>query len=125
MRVHISQYSLAYVSSNAAHDGTFRAITVQTKDQPTEVKLWQATNAKARDFRLDTIGAAYKSTPLAAEKAGVYRAQVAPPAEGYTAYFVELTFASGGKYPFKFTTGVRVTPDKLPFSLPKRDTVGR
>lgn len=101
------------------------AITVQTKDQPTEVKLWQATNAKARDFRLDTIGAAYKSTPLAAEKAGVYRAQVAPPAEGYTAYFVELIFASGGKYPFKFTTGVRVTPDKLPFSLPKRDTVGR
>ncbi len=101
------------------------SITVQTKDQPTEVKLWQATNAKARDFRLDTIGAVYKSAPLAAEKAGVYRAQVAPPAEGYTAYFVELTFASGGKYPLKFTTGVRVTPDKLPFALPKRETVGR
>ncbi len=101
------------------------SIIVQTQDQPTEVKLWQATNAKARDFRLDTIGAAYKSSPLAAAKAGIYRAQVAPPAEGFTAYFVELTFASSGKYPLKFTTGVRVTPDRLPFALPKRETVGR
>ncbi len=100
------------------------SITVQTKDQPTAVKLWQATNPKARDFRLDTIGPAYKSSPLIAEKAGVYHAQVAPPPEGYTAYFVELTFASGGKYPFKFTTGVRVTPDKLPFSLPKKEPAG-
>jgi PhoPQ-activated pathogenicity-related protein len=98
------------------------SITVQTKDQPTEVKLWQATNSKARDFRLEKIGPAYKSSVVTAEKAGVYRARVAPPAEGYTAYFVELTFPSGGKNPFKMTTGVRVTPDKLPFSLPKKDT---
>ena len=33
-----SQYSLAYVSSNAAHDGTFRAITVQTKDKGVRVR---------------------------------------------------------------------------------------
>lgn len=97
------------------------SITVQTKDKPTEVKLWQATNAKARDFRLDTIGAAYKSTPLTTEKEGVYHAQVASPSEGYTAYFIEVTFPSGGKYPLKFTTGVRVTPDKLPFTLPKKE----
>jgi PhoPQ-activated pathogenicity-related protein len=98
------------------------SIIVQTKDKPAEVKLWQATNAKARDFRLDTIGAVYKSTPLTAEKEGVYHARVASPAEGYTAYFVELTFPTAGKYPLKFTTGVRVTPDKLPFSLPKKET---
>jgi PhoPQ-activated pathogenicity-related protein len=97
------------------------SITVQTKDRPTEVKVWQATNGKARDFRLDTIGAAYKSAPLTAEKEGLYRCRVAAPAEGFTAYFVELTFATGGKYPLKFTTGVRVTPDRLPFALPKRD----
>jgi PhoPQ-activated pathogenicity-related protein len=97
------------------------SITVQTKDKPTEVKLWQATNAKARDFRLDTIGAVYKSSPLAAEKPGLYHARVASPSEGFTAYFVELTFATGSKYPLKFTTGVRITPDKLPFSLPKKE----
>jgi PhoPQ-activated pathogenicity-related protein len=98
------------------------SIKVETKDQPTEVKLWQATNPKTRDFRLDKIGAVYKSSSLTAEKAGVYRGRVAPPAEGYTAYFVELTFPSGGKYPLKFTTGVRVIPDKLPFTLPKKET---
>jgi PhoPQ-activated pathogenicity-related protein len=97
------------------------SITVQTKEKPVEVKLWQATNVKARDFRLDIIGAAFKSSPLVAEKEGVYRAQVASPTAGFTAYFVELTFASGGKYPLKFTTGVRVTPDRLPFSLPKKE----
>ena len=36
---------------------------------------------------------------------------------------VELTFPSGGKYPFKFTTAVRVTPDTLPYALPKRGAV--
>lgn len=97
------------------------SITVQTKDKPAEVKVWQATNAKARDFRLDMIGPAYKSAPVTAEKEGLYHIRVAPPAEGFTAYFVELTFATGGKYPLKFTSGVRVTPDRLPFALPKRD----
>jgi PhoPQ-activated pathogenicity-related protein len=97
------------------------SITVQTIDQPTEVKLWQATNSKARDFRLEKIGAAYKSSHLAAQKAGTYHARVVAPAEGYTAYFVELTFPSAGKYPFKMTTGVRVTPDSLPFPLPKKE----
>ena len=38
------------------------AIRVTTKDTPTEVKLWQATNPDARDFRLEMIGPAYKST---------------------------------------------------------------
>jgi PhoPQ-activated pathogenicity-related protein len=98
------------------------SIKVQAKDKPTEVKLWQATNPKTRDFRLDKIGPVYKSSLLTAEKDGVYRAQVTPPTEGYTAYFVELTFASGGKYPLKFTTGVRITPDTLPFSMPKKES---
>jgi len=97
------------------------SISVQTKDQPTEVKLWQATNPKARDFRLDTLGAAYKSSPLAPVKEGVYKALVASPAEGYTAYFIELTYPTGSKYPFKLTTGVRITPDRLPFTLPKKE----
>jgi len=43
---------------------------------------------------------------------------VNPPASGYTAFFVEMVFPSGGKYPFKFTTEVSVVPDVLPFSFP-------
>jgi PhoPQ-activated pathogenicity-related protein len=46
---------------------------------------------------------------------------VTKPAKGYTAYFVELTFPSGGAYPFKFTTGVKVVPDVYPFAAPKAD----
>jgi PhoPQ-activated pathogenicity-related protein len=47
---------------------------------------------------------------------------VPKPEKGWTAYFVELTWPSGGKYPFKFTTAVRVIPDTEPFPSyqPKR-----
>ena len=94
-------------------------ILVSVRDKPAEVKLWQATNPKARDFRLDSIGPAYRSTILTPRGNGSYVGRVARPAQGWTAYFVELTFPSGGKYPFKFTTGLRITPDTLP-SAPYR-----
>ena len=93
------------------------ALVVTVKDKPKEVNLWQATNPKARDFRVDTIGNAYTSTPLKEQKPGVYVGRVEKPAEGFTAFFVELVYDSGGKYPFKFTTEVVVTPDSLPFNF--------
>ena len=37
---------------------------------------------------------------------------------GAIAFFVELTFPSGGRYPFKETTAVRVIPDTLPYPPP-------
>src|SRR5205085_9758250 len=91
------------------------ALTVTVKDKPLEVNLWQATNPEARDFRVDTIGKAYARTALPEARPGVYVARVEKPARGYTAFFVELVYASGGKYPFKFTTEVSVVPDVLPF----------
>jgi PhoPQ-activated pathogenicity-related protein len=36
------------------------SIGVQTEDTPLEVNVWQATNPKARDFRLVSIGPAYQ-----------------------------------------------------------------
>lgn len=89
-------------------------IKVKTEDAPSEVKLWAATNPDARDFRLEKIGPAYKATVLAETKKGVYVAKPPQPAKGFTAYFVELTYPSGGKNPFKFTTGVKVIPDTYP-----------
>jgi len=88
-------------------------IRVMAKDAPKEVKLWQASNAKARDFRLMTIGPAWKSTPVEG-KGGIYVGKAEKPAEGWTAFFVELTYPGPGKFPLKFTTEVRVTPDVLP-----------
>jgi PhoPQ-activated pathogenicity-related protein len=93
------------------------ALIVTVKDKPKEVNLWQATNPKARDFRVDTIGQAYTSTPLKEDNPGVYTARVRKPTSGFTAFFIEMVYDSGGKYPFKFTTEVSVVPDVLPFSF--------
>jgi len=96
-------------------DGSIRVVA---EDKPTQVKLWQATNIEKRDFRLLSIGPAYKSTMLSAAVDGVYSGTVEKPEKGWTAFFVELTFPSGCKYPLKFTTAVRVIPDTLPFPPP-------
>ena len=96
-------------------DGSLR---VTSKDKPSAVKLWQANNADARDFRMETLGAVYKSVDVQPLKDGVWVAKPEKPAKGYSAYFVEMTFPSGGKYPFKFTTGVHVTPDTYPYGPP-------
>jgi PhoPQ-activated pathogenicity-related protein len=92
------------------------AIEVATDTTPSEVKLWQATNTEARDFRKETIGPVWKSSPLQKQGSGKYVAKVAEPSKGWTAFFVELTFDSGFAFPHKFTTQVKVIPDVLPFA---------
>ncbi|HVK14290.1 MAG TPA: PhoPQ-activated pathogenicity-related family protein [Gemmataceae bacterium] len=94
-------------------DGSIR---VKAEDKPKEVLLWQATNPKARDFRLESIGPAYKSSRVDLVD-GAYVAKVDKPAAGWTAFFVELTFDSGGKVPYKFTTPVSIVPDVLPHKI--------
>lgn len=96
------------------------SIKVVTKDLPESVQLWQAANPTARNFRHDAIGPAYRSTPLTSSGPNTYVARVPAPPAGWTAFFVELTFASGGRYPLKATTAVRVLPDTLPFAAPPR-----
>jgi len=96
-------------------DGT---LVVKPQDKPSEVLLWQATNPNARDFRVDTIGKAYQSSTLEPQADGSYVGKVARPAAGYTAFFVELVYPTGKKYPLKFSTEVSVVPDVLPFKMP-------
>ena len=91
-------------------------ITLRPIDKPIEVKLWQAHNPKARDFRVESLGKAYTSTVIEPGTEGNYLAQVPMPTEGYTAFFVEVSFDSGiPSAPFKFTTEVSILPDTLPF----------
>jgi PhoPQ-activated pathogenicity-related protein len=92
------------------------AIRVEVVDKPAAVKLWQATNANARDFRVDTIGKAWTSSDLTDRGGGVYVGQVVEPEKGWTAFFVELTYPVGGPVPLKLTTQVHVVPDKVPFT---------
>ena len=91
------------------------AIVVTPQGAPSEVLLWQGTNPKDRDFRVDTIGKSFTSTPLTRQPDGTFVGDVPKPASGYTAYFVELVYPSGGRYPLKFTTEVSVKPDVLPY----------
>lgn len=93
------------------------SIKVVSKTRPSEVKLWQATNPEARDFRMEKIGPQYQSTSLTEQGKGVYVGKITKPAKGWTAYFVELTFPGEGKTEFKFTTDVRVSPDVLPYKF--------
>jgi len=97
-------------------NGSIKAVA---KSRPDTVTLWQATNPDARDFRLDTIGPAYTSTPLSPEGPNTWIARPKQPAKGWTAAFIEFTFPTGGPHPLKLTTAVRVLPDTLPFPPPQ------
>jgi PhoPQ-activated pathogenicity-related protein len=104
----VNDSKLPKFSWTAESEGVIR---VKNQDKPSEVKLWKAANESARDFRLQTIGPAWESSDLADEGGGVYVAKVEKPAQGWTAYFVELTYTNGTATPFKFTTEVHVVPD--------------
>jgi PhoPQ-activated pathogenicity-related protein len=101
-------------------DGSIR---VKAADLPQAAKLWQATNPQARDFRLETLGPQWTSTPLSFQN-GECLARVSEPAQGWTAFLVELTYDRAGGPPLKLTTPVRVVPDKVNFTFaPKGPTV--
>jgi PhoPQ-activated pathogenicity-related protein len=102
-------------------DWTFEedgSIRVQTITPPDRVRLWQATNPNARDFRLEAIGPVWTATDLESMGNGVFVGHVPPPPKGWTAFLVELTFASASVLePAQVdTTDVRVVPDTLPFA---------
>ena len=95
-------------------DGT---IVARSNVQPLTAKLWHAVDQNARDFRLQTIGKAFNATVLHDQGGFTYTGKVPTPAHGYAAYFIELAFATSADL-FTVTTGVRVTPDILPFNAP-------
>jgi PhoPQ-activated pathogenicity-related protein len=101
------------------------SIRVQTNplDPPSAVNLWQATNPSARDFRKNPYPPRHPaptpvwySSPLSDQGGGVYVAEVDEPPAGWTAFFVELVYDSGGTNPYKFTTEINVVPYNLPFA---------
>lgn len=76
----------------------------------TSVKLWTATNPNERNFRLDSIGEAFAAETILPSLDGTYTANVPVPAEGWTAYMVEVTYGDE-----VYTTPVKVIPETLPF----------
>jgi len=103
------QFSWTLVGDDAIHVQTVGA-------PPSQVKLWQATNTVARDFRKNPVGMPYSGpvwsdSTLTHQGGGLYIGQVSMPPAGWRAFFVELTYTTIGPAPFKFTTEVRVVPD--------------
>ena len=88
---------------------------METRTSPKKVVLWQATNPKERDFRIDSIGKTYRSSELKEKTDGVYIGKVDEPKEGWTAFFVQLEFDVSAPTPLRLSTAVRVVPDVLPF----------
>lgn len=97
-------------SWDVAEDGT---ITVLSLDKPDAVLLWQAHNPQDRNFMQAVIGRAYTSTPVQemAGNPGLYQVKIEPPEQGFTAYYLEMTYPGGSSTPLKFSTGVKVVPD--------------
>jgi len=106
--------------------------------RPKEVKLWQATNPGARDFRLESLGAVWTSqdlipwepvvlssfasgtgfqslTPMSN---GSYVGVVSPPPTGWKAFLIEATFDTAGviEPDQVYSTGVQIIPDTLPYA---------
>ena len=114
----LTKAALPRFSWSTEADGALR---VRTIDKPAAVKLWQATNPDARDFRLQTIGRVWTSKDLAPGNDGSYVGKADKPEKGWTAFLVELTYdLKGAPAPFKFTTDVKVVPDVLPFKFKQK-----
>jgi PhoPQ-activated pathogenicity-related protein len=120
--VHAFYASVVRGSARPEMQWTFErdgSIKVVARQMPDDVKLWQATNPKARNFRVDVIGRSYTATKLEPSGPNTWVGRVSAPPQGWTAFFVELTFANGSKHPHKETSAVRVVPETLPFPPPK------
>lgn len=93
-------------------DGSLRVVC---ETRPDQVYLFKAHNPNARDFRIESLGPKYESSPLEETEPGVYEANVAPAEKGWTAFFIELQFPNPDfAVPFVFTTGVSIVPDTYP-----------
>ena len=107
-------------------------ITVKTESEPKEVTMWFAStyNGKRMDFRwaavedpcytVKVFGGCLRPIPwlpqrLAPTAPNTYVAAMAPPGEGWRAFFVQLKYSNPAGSDFIFTTQVSVVPNQLPF----------
>ncbi|KAL9645271.1 hypothetical protein ABK040_002471 [Willaertia magna] len=101
------------------NNGARLRVTILNNRQPNVVRLWQATNSNARDFRIGVIGQqAFKSTDLSPISPFTYEVFVPNPSTGYTAFTIELEFPTGYLTgPLKFSTSAYITPNTVPCHL--------
>jgi hypothetical protein len=111
--------SILYGLPRPAIDWTLdnNALIATSSIPPLAVKRWTATNDAARDFRKDTIGEAWISTPITPDENGNYIASLNTHSNGYTATYIEFVYQGLGGIPVTYSTQIYVTPDNYPFEL--------
>ncbi len=80
--------------SDVLRTGEAPQIRFRSSERPTQVQLWSAHNPQARDFRY-ACGIRYSATPIALADGGTVSVPVQIPENGWSAYFVEATYADG------------------------------
>ncbi|MEX2513731.1 MAG: PhoPQ-activated protein PqaA family protein [Cyclobacteriaceae bacterium] len=73
------------------------------------IKLWEAHNRNARDFRISEFGPGWKETQVPISPDGEYHIPIAAPEKGWKGHFVEMNFP--GNAPMKVTSGIKVLPE--------------
>jgi PhoPQ-activated pathogenicity-related protein len=115
MNAVIKNLALPQYSWTVDPNGQIRVVAQNLAGVAPTVKLWQATNGAARDFR-KTFNPSISYAPsnpgsafLTSLGSGVFVTNVPTPGTGATAFFVEMTWTSplSGK-PYIFTTEIRV-----------------
>jgi len=86
-------------------------LVVTTDQAPSGIRLWQANNTTARDFRLETTGRTWQSSALALHGKGEYSVAIPAPEKGWTAYFVELRYGANDMRQ-TYTTRIFISPER-------------
>ncbi len=87
------------------------------------LRKWEAVNETGRDFRLYVVGTdAWKMEEMEILENGEYAIPVTTPERGYKGAMVEVIYNPESDFPFTFTTGTLVLPDRYPFDrfVPQR-----
>jgi PhoPQ-activated pathogenicity-related protein len=92
-------------------------LSATTSLPPLQVRLWQAHNPLARDFRKDVIGESWTATSLLADANGEYSVSLADGSNGYNASYIEFVYSGLTGQPVTYSTQVYVTPDIEPYTL--------
>ncbi|QJD68541.1 PhoPQ-regulated protein [Xanthomonas campestris pv. badrii] len=80
--------------SGALQAGTAPQIRLRSSERPAQLRLWSASNPQARDFRY-ACGIRYSATALPLPRGSKVAVPIQVPAVGWSAYFVEATYADG------------------------------
>ncbi|MFM0069013.1 PhoPQ-activated pathogenicity-related family protein [Paraburkholderia aspalathi] len=85
---------LPRVDARLEETGANATILFRSSEHPAKLLLWSAINPDARDFRY-TCGIRYVATPIDASGDQTIRVPVNLPRSGWSASFIEATFADG------------------------------